>query len=195
MSTASSASDRIEQAHAALESYEKARRQHVRFGEQYGILAGAAGPLAVALRSMIEPAAIDETPERMADAWQQQLIERGLVATFGFDRVAEPRNDYPLHRDAYLFGIRAGITAAWNSWEPETAPGLPSGTLEQLIAEAEGALAEYRETFDTYSAANGDTGEASMRDYEEYEDAIMDTHMPNVAAVLTSLIAALKDQS
>lgn len=198
MSTASSASDRIEKARAALEGYDKARLQHDRFNEQYGFLAGSALPLAKALREMISPASVDETPEQVADDWSARLEERGLIETFGLDvvkKVAEAGGINEFCREAYLAGIQRGIVMGWNSWEPETAPGLPSGTVEQLVSEAEEALAAYRQTYDTYSEANGDEGDASMRDYEDYEDSIMDTHMPNVAAILTSLVAALKERS
>lgn len=128
MSTASSASDRIEQARAAIAAYREAHDVDLVIDN-----------LVNALESMISPAAIDETPEQVADEWYAGLQQRGLVETYGLGKVTDP-TPFGLHRAAYLAGIRTGIVMSWNSWEPETAPGVPSGTVEQLIANGKAAL-------------------------------------------------------
>lgn len=127
MSIASSASDRTEQARIALTEYDHVVRSGLGTGYTMDILAAA-------LRSMVEPAATDETPEQVADEWDTHLRTYGLVVTFGLDAVLRP-DTYALYREAYLAGIRRGIVMGWNSWEPETAPGVPSGTVEQLANE------------------------------------------------------------
>lgn len=130
MSTASSASDRIEQARAALDAYDKIEH----WGTTNAPANIARSGVAEALRETISPAAVDETPEQVADEWLEGLRAFGLVATFGLDAVLRPDTN-SLYRESYLAGIRRGVVMGWNSWEPETAPGVPSGTVEQLASE------------------------------------------------------------
>lgn len=136
MSTASSASDRIERAQAALAEYDRVAASGL--GTGYAL-----DTLARALREMISPAAVEELPEQAADKWHANLIAKGMVEIYGQDIVfaaVGDRSPYIMHRAAYLAGVQRGIVMGWNSWEPETAPGLPSGSVEQLIANGKAAL-------------------------------------------------------
>lgn len=74
-----------------------------------------------ALRSLIEPPATEETPESIADSFAKGDGEP-------FDRVRRwLANDMVTPDEALSLLIQhayqAGIQAAWESWEPETAPG------------------------------------------------------------------------
>ena len=70
------------------------------------------------LRALIEPPATVETPEQMAEAWRKNLYQQGTINVLGNKPWRE------LCAEAYRQGIRAGILAAWESWEPENAPGV-----------------------------------------------------------------------
>ena len=110
MTDATSASDR----------YDEARRALAEWDSTSAAYSDALGPrLATALRSLIEPPATDEMPD-LHDVYSRA------------HRRALPNEDGPysaadLDR-AGSAGLEAvyltGIQAAWNSWEPENAPGL-----------------------------------------------------------------------
>ncbi|MDF2990273.1 MAG: hypothetical protein K0S37_787 [Microbacterium sp.] len=124
MSTATSASDRYEAARNAL-SEVTGRLTRTRLGtlaarETDADLIAMEKAMR-ALRALIEPAAVNETPEQIADRVTRQY---------------EPKSFIGLGEAL----VQAGIQAGWNDWEPENAPGLPSGTLEQLAADAEELL-------------------------------------------------------
>jgi hypothetical protein len=102
--------------------------------------------LAEALRALIEPAAVEESVEEAIASWQENLYQRGTQDVLGGYPMAR-RNDggqpwHQMYAEAYRQGCQMGIQLAWNSWEPETAPGVPSGSLEQLAADAREAIEE-----------------------------------------------------
>ncbi len=132
MSTATSSSDRIEAAREALKLM-RARQAHTVPGD-----CRECDDLDIyidAIRALIEPPATDEA----MDAEQTQAIYNR--AYYKHEKIgstaAETEHAHAAAREALY---QAGIQAAWESWEPESAPGMPSGSLEQLAAEAEEAL-------------------------------------------------------
>lgn len=129
MSTATSSSDRYAQARKALAQFE---------AYMEGFCADEFGPevhrLAEAMRALIEPAAVEESVEEIA---QRILASTSLPPVGDSVLFADLEK---ITRAAIERGVYAGIQAAWLSWEPETATGVPSGSLEQLAADAREAV-------------------------------------------------------
>lgn len=96
---ATSSSDRYEAARKALEAYD--RGPHLRAVER----------VADALRALIEPSATGETPEQIAGT----IADKYLLDTLAYTN--------PDVLAAITAAVHAGIQAAWESWEPENAPG------------------------------------------------------------------------
>lgn len=116
---ATSTSDRYEAARKALADFDANEEAYHELpdGEQEGrnyeryedSKLDAADSLADALRAIIEPAATLEPPEQIAERiLYSEPVSHDRTLTEWRRKIAE--------------GVQAGIQAAWNSWEPETAP-------------------------------------------------------------------------
>lgn len=97
-----SASDRIEAARKALAGYDRAKE--VGFAPNALVLADA-------LRALITPPAVGESEEQIAQRIITESQARGVAA---------PEGDFTDYGIA-LTGVRAGIQAAHETWEPEVA--------------------------------------------------------------------------
>lgn len=106
MSTATSSSDRYAEARAALVEYDA-------YCASKGVEPkGYAASLTSALRALITPPATEETPEAIAQRIMRPVMDQSIA-----------------HAASRMPGliesaVRAGIQAAWESWEPENAPGI-----------------------------------------------------------------------
>ena len=100
---ATSASERYDEAREALIFYD---------GNPSSI--SARMRIVGALRALIEPPATVETPEQIAQRVTEEWAGRR-------DEVILGRRDFEREIAA---AVRAGILAAWESWEPENAPGV-----------------------------------------------------------------------
>lgn len=131
--TATSSSDRYEAAHKALAQYDEnerdyhalpEREQEGRNYEDYeDNKLAAADSLAEALRALIEPPTTNEEPHEVAARVLAQ-------AQYRLDADAEARV-----LGLMTSAVVAGIQAAWNSWEPETAATESQDSDTPLIAE------------------------------------------------------------
>lgn len=97
-----------------------------------------------ALRALIEPSATDEGVDEMVESFRRRLYLQGTIETLGgfpLEKAGDGGARWDaLYGEAYRQGVQAGIQAAWESWEPETAPGVPGGTLEQIATDADSVL-------------------------------------------------------
>lgn len=133
MNTPMSASDRLEAARRALATYESRHKRGPGFSlgltdsdhpERNWSAKDSIEMLAEALRALIQPPPVDNHPDDLADAWATRLYERGTIEVLGMNSAIFPA----AYREAYLQGIRAGIQAAWETWEPEAAPTIDDNT-------------------------------------------------------------------
>lgn len=119
MSTATSSSDRYAKAQGALAKYDAACAEPDD-DPGYFKRTDAAIDLVEPLRALINPPATLETPGEIAD---RCMTHRGHGPDrFGYGEAYTMR---PVTaRRIALEAAEAGIQAAWESWEPEDAPGL-----------------------------------------------------------------------
>ncbi|MEV5068910.1 hypothetical protein MRBLMI12_000466 [Microbacterium sp. LMI12-1-1.1] len=131
MSTATSASDRYEAARDALDNYDGCPRE---MRDEF-----APHDLADALRGLITPPATDETPQQIA----ARVRDRQDSPSWEPDRAGR----YTVQQVTLMMraAVEAGIQAAWESWEPENAPGVDSGSLEQLATEASEVIGRFED--------------------------------------------------
>lgn len=118
---ATSASDRYDEARAALAQLERAYPE--------GIGRGVTEQRAMnALRALIDPPATEETPEQIAHR---------LLATTALPKIGETIACTELEKitgEAITRAVHAGIQAAWDSWEAENAPGVRVATRDEYTA-------------------------------------------------------------
>ncbi|MDF2506309.1 MAG: hypothetical protein K0Q52_168 [Microbacterium sp.] len=110
MSTATSASDRYDEARALLAAFDGTPN----------VIKDDFNPhtLADALRAVVEPAAVNES----VDEWvEREINAERLEVAF---RVAGDKDGMQFLRQVLAHAVQAGIQLGWNSWEPENAPGL-----------------------------------------------------------------------
>lgn len=100
--SATSSSDRYDAARKALAAFENATPANGKNDNDRYVLAKE---MAAALRALLEAPAVEETPESFAKALRGKWINDD--------------NDDRNVRDLLAVAYRAGIQAAWSTWEPD----------------------------------------------------------------------------
>lgn len=126
-----SSSDRYEAARKALAIFDAPHPD-----DEHAI---ATARVTAALRALVEPPATLQTPEQIAEAFAADLLNRGTVEVLGGFPLVKAGDGGKrwniVYGEAHRQGVLAGIQAAWESWEPESAPGLvPEPVDAQRIA-------------------------------------------------------------
>ena len=104
------------------------------------------------LRALIEPPATEETVEQITQR-HFDLVAHGIVK--GRGNTDRAQITWWGLFDQVESAVRAGIQAAWESWEPESAPGVRVVTREQYAAVCDvvdaAKMDDYSEDTDVYA--------------------------------------------
>lgn len=110
-----SASERQEAARKALEVWTQASTTR-------GVpLSQAIHGVVAALRALITPPGIHESEEQLAIEWRERLMERGSIEVIGETGLYSKESGV-YEAEIFRLGVRAGIQAAHESWEPADVP-------------------------------------------------------------------------